>query len=80
MQRSPQATFYFPSYEIILDELRDYRFYADDMVHPSSLAVNYLWERFSETFFRPETQALIKECATIGKPLHITFPSRVRRV
>ena len=69
MQRYPQATFYFPSYEIILDELRDYRFYADDMVHPSSLAVNYLWERFSETFFRPETQALIKECATIRKAI-----------
>ena len=69
MQRYPQATFYFPSYEIILDELRDYRFYADDMVHPSSLAVNYLWERFSETFFHPETQALIKECATIRKAI-----------
>lgn len=69
MQRYPQATFYFPSYEIILDELRDYRFYADDMVHPSSLAVNYLWERFSETFFCPETQALIKECATIRKAI-----------
>ena len=69
MQRYPQATFYFPSYEIILDELRDYRFYADDMVHPSSLAVNYLWERFSETFFRPEPQALIKEGATIRKAI-----------
>ena len=69
MQRYPQATFYFPPFEIILDELRDYRFYADDMVHPSSLAVNYLWERISETFFRPETQALIKECATIRKAI-----------
>ena len=69
IQRYPQATFYFPSYEIILDELRDYRFYADDMVHPSSLAVNYLWERFSETFFRPETQSLIKECETIRKAI-----------
>jgi len=41
---------YFPSYEIILDELRDYRFYADDLVHPSSMAVNYVWERFVDTF------------------------------
>ena len=41
---------YFPSYEILLDELRDYRFYADDLVHPSSLAVNYIWERFVDTF------------------------------
>ena len=41
---------YFPSYEILLDELRDYRFYADDLVHPSSMAVQYIWERFVETF------------------------------
>ena len=47
---------YFPSYEILLDELRDYRFYADDLVHPSSLAVNYIWERFIDTFCTPQTR------------------------
>ena len=47
---------YFPSYEILQDELRDYRFYADDLVHPSSLAVNYIWERFTETFCTPQTR------------------------
>ena len=47
---------YFPSYEIMLDELRDYRFYADDLVHPSSLAVNYIWERFVDTFCTPQTK------------------------
>ena len=47
---------YFPSYEILLDELRDYRFYADDLVHPSSLAVNYIWERFADTFCTPQTR------------------------
>ena len=41
---------YFEAFEIMLDELRDYRFYADDLVHPSSLAVNYIWERFVDTF------------------------------
>ena len=46
---------YFPSYEILLDELRDYRFFADDLVHPSSLAVNYIWERFADTFCTPQT-------------------------
>ena len=46
---------YFPSYEILLDELRDYRFYADDLVHPSSLAVEYIWERFVDTFCTPQT-------------------------
>ena len=47
---------YYPSYEIMLDELRDYRFYADDLVHPSSLAVNYIWERFVDTFCTPQTR------------------------
>ena len=47
---------YFPSYEILLDELRDYRFYADDLVHPSSMAVNYIWERFVDTYCTPQTK------------------------
>lgn len=46
----------FPSYEIMLDELRDYRFYADDLVHPSSLAVNYIWERFVDTYCTNQTK------------------------
>ena len=47
---------YFPSYEIMLDELRDYRFYADDLVHPSSMAVQYIWERFVDTFCTNQTK------------------------
>ena len=47
---------YFPSYEILLDELRDYRFYADDLVHPSSMAVSYIWERFVDTFCTSRTK------------------------
>lgn len=47
---------YFPSYEIMVDELRDYRFYADDMVHPTPLAINYIWERFVETYMTQDTQ------------------------
>ena len=50
ISRQHSAISYFPSYEIMLDELRDYRFYADDLVHPTSLAVNYIWERFVDTF------------------------------
>ena len=53
---SPATRRYFPSYEIMLDELRDYRFYADDLVHPSSLAVNYIWERFVDTYCTPQTK------------------------
>ena len=47
---------YFEAFEIMLDELRDYRFYADDLVHPSSLAVTYIWERFVDTFCTPQTR------------------------
>lgn len=47
---------YFPSHEILIDELRDYRFYADDMLHPSSVAVNYIWERFVSTYMSAATQ------------------------
>ena len=47
---------YFDSFEILLDELRDYRFYADDLVHPSSMAVKYIWERFADVFMTPQTR------------------------
>lgn len=49
---------YFPAYELLLDDLRDYRFYADDMIHPSDLAVDYIWEYFSAMFFAEETRKL----------------------
>ena len=52
---------YFPAYEIINDELRDYRFYADDMLHPSSQAVEYIWQRFSEVYLSAEAKAFLKE-------------------
>ena len=48
---------YFPSYEIMLDDLRDYRFYASDMKHPSEVAVDYIYEKFSDTFFSRQTRA-----------------------
>ena len=59
-----ESTFYFPAYEIVMDELRDYRFYAADMVHPSETAIQYIWERFGDTFFSEQTNATI---ARIGK-------------
>lgn len=52
---------YFPAYEIQLDELRDYRFYASDMLHPSDVAVDYIWQRFSQTYFNPITQRVKKD-------------------
>ena len=54
---NPTSTYsYFPSYEIMLDELRDYRFYAEDMVHPSQVAVDYIWRRFVDTYMTADTQ------------------------
>ena len=47
---------YFPSYEIMMDELRDYRFYAEDMVHPSQVAVEYIWQRFVASYMHERTQ------------------------
>lgn len=60
---------YFPAYEIMMDELRDYRFYADDMLHPSPLAVDYIWDRFRENSFTKATQAALKEWTEIQKAL-----------
>ena len=64
-----QTTNYFPSYEIMMDELRDYRFYAEDMIHPNSVAIDYIWQRFSETFISEESHSIMKEVETIQKGL-----------
>lgn len=61
---------YFPAYEIMMDELRDYRFYADDMLHPSSLAIDYIWESFSATYLTADSQKLLKELEGIRKALN----------
>lgn len=62
--------FYFPAYEVMMDELRDYRFYADDMVHPSALAIDYIWECFSKSYFDKNTVSLLKEWEEIKKGLN----------
>lgn len=61
VRRYPDKVAYFPSYEIMMDDLRDYRFYASDMLHPSEQAVQYIWERFSESYFTEDTQALMAD-------------------
>ena len=58
---------YFPSYEIMMDELRDYRFYSEDMIHPNKIAINYIWEKFSETWFEENTGSIMKEIELIQK-------------
>ena len=60
---------YFPAYEIVLDELRDYRFYAEDMLHPSQQAVDYVWERFASCCLAPQTQAFVAEWKGVSRAL-----------
>lgn len=60
---------YFPSYEIVIDELRDYRFFEKDMLHPNQQAIDYIWEKFSSCYFSAETVTLIKEVEKIQKGL-----------
>lgn len=60
---------YFPSYEITMDELRDYRFYADDMLHLNKIAIDFIWERFSETYFSQETILISNQIEALQKEL-----------
>ena len=59
------SAFYFPAYELVIDDLRDYRFYAEDMVHPNYSATNYVWEKFMATCIDDSSQLLMKEIGTI---------------
>ncbi|HEU4497318.1 MAG TPA: GSCFA domain-containing protein [Flavobacterium sp.] len=63
------AASYFPSYEIMMDELRDYRFYAEDMLHPSQTAVDYIWEKFAEASVSGPASSLMKDIDFIQKAL-----------
>ena len=63
------ALLYFPSYEILLDELRDYRFYAPDMLHPSPQAVDYIYRRFQDCFFSDEARQYVSEWRPIREAL-----------
>ncbi len=67
LQQTHKNCYYFPSYEIFMDELRDYRFYASDMLHPSEFAIDYIWRAFTLTFFDAPTQQLIKKVEKIAK-------------
>lgn len=65
---------YFPSYEIMMDELRDYRFYAEDMLHPNGIAIDYIWQRFTETWIAENAWLVLKEVDNIQKGLaHRSF-------
>jgi hypothetical protein len=63
------AVNYFPAYEIMMDELRDYRFYAEDMLHPSQTAIDYIWERFFENYISEACFTTMEEISSIRKAL-----------
>ncbi len=57
--------FYFPAYELVIDDLRDYRFYKEDLVHPNELAIQYVWDHFAGSCLHPDAQQLLKQVADI---------------
>lgn len=61
--------YYFPSYEIVLDELRDYRFYAEDMIHPNDVAIRYIWEIFNDTYLDDDTKKLCQQWQNISRAI-----------
>lgn len=60
---------YFPSYEIIMDELRDYRFYQEDMIHPNTTAIAYIWEKFTQAWIAKESETTMQKVEAIQKGL-----------
>ena len=65
---------YFPSYELMMDELRDYRFYEEDMLHPNASAINFIWQKVKESFMNSETILLMKEIEKVVQASrHIPF-------
>lgn len=63
----PEKVRYFPAYEILLDELRDYRFYADDMIHPAPVAVDYIWQRLTESCMDEGMRQYLKDYEAIRR-------------
>lgn len=74
---------YYPAYELVMDDLRDYRFYAEDMLHPSALAQRYIWDHFSESYFSKPTRETIRQLqqlrkAMMHKPFHPGDEAHIR--
>lgn len=65
IRRYPASTCYFPAFEIMNDELRDYRFYDNDMLHPSAVAIDYIWHRFTEAAISKQAQEAMQQIARI---------------
>ena len=68
-QLYPQVS-YFPAYEIMLDDLRDYRFYQSDLIHPSPTAIDYIWLKFSESYFDADTRVFLEQWSKVKMALN----------
>lgn len=68
--RSKGKVFYFPSYELMIDELRDYRYYEEDMIHPSKVAIDYIWEKFKEVWISKDSISIMETVESIQKGLN----------
>ncbi|TAF65160.1 MAG: hypothetical protein EAZ55_09400 [Cytophagales bacterium] len=64
-----ETIYYFPAYEILLDDLRDYRFYEPDLIHPNTMAIDYIWDYFLQHYFSTDTQHLLEKWSKVRKSL-----------
>ncbi len=69
LEKNIASAHYFPAYELLMDDLRDYRFYKNDLMHPTEMAVDYIWEYFRENCFSEETRIYYEEIIAINKGL-----------
>lgn len=82
-EQFPERVYYFPSYEIMVDELRDYRFYASDMCHPTEQAQSYIWQRFQDATLDTPSKEMISRVEALRRalshrPLHATSPEYIQ--
>ena len=64
---------YFPAYEIMMDELRDYRFYKQDLIHPNDQAIDYIWDKFQQAYFTDDTKKIVKQVAKLKQQVNHRF-------
>ena len=70
LQKNNPDIYYFPAYELVMDDLRDYRFFADDMLHPNQQAISYVWESLANTFFNADTKQVLQQVEEIQQALN----------
>lgn len=67
LQKQQTSVGYFPAYELLMDDLRDYRFYEDDMLHPNKQAVAYIWQKFADSYFSEATKVLVQKLLAVRR-------------